>query len=342
MTQIALHTRLANFVRWIRPDPDTVEETRKQRDEVRERIKGKAEADGLIVRSMPNSGSFAKATGLRRHMLGNAEHEGQDIDCPFVVSRKDEDGDVLDELLGRFDGYAKESYPDTPRDRTKSSVNLMFVASKRTFDLVPMLAVDGDDEEQILLRANGERRRTSSRKHVDFVKRRTAKSQELRGPVLFNDGVRLFKWWREYQVTQSKILEEVPTFLVELLCAKAFDEVSVQATYPETLQTWLDKIHSYAARRADVTFRDYATAQPEKLAAKWKVVDPVNGQNNAVPGPWGGIQIDEFRDWAASARDKLQQAMAFEMRGRDAEAVSLLAEVFGPSFANHSEAGCTP
>ena len=334
---ISLHARTANFVSWIRPDQDAAEAARAQRDEVRNRIKGKAEADGLIVRSMPNSGSFAKATGLRRHMLGDAEHEGQDIDCPFVLSRKDEDGGVLMRLLGRFDAYAAGSYPDTPRSLTKSSVRLAFVAAKRRFDLVPMLAVDGTDEEQILLRADLERRRTSIQRHVDFVKTRTAKSQALRGPVAFNDGVRLIKWWREYQVTKSKVLTEIPSFVLELLCAKAFDQVSVQATYPATLQTWFDKIHSFAHGRTDVTFTDFGTPRPERAAGAWKVIDPVNGENSVVPGAWSRIQIDEFRDWAGTARDKIQQAIAYDMRGRETEAVAAMAEVFGPSFKNHSE-----
>jgi hypothetical protein len=337
MSQTTLHTRFVNFTRWIRPDPDKVEEVRKQRDDVKARIKAKAEADGLIVRSMPGSGSYAKATGLRRHMLGDAEHEGQDVDCPFVVAGKDKDGDPLTELLSRFEGYAKACYPDTPLERTKSSVKLVFVASKVSYDLVPMLAVEGADNEQILLRSGGERRRTSLQKHVDFVRSRSKRSDELRGPVAFNDGVRLFKWWREYQVTQSKIMSEIPSFLVELLCAKAFDDESVQGKYPETLVTWFDRIYSYVAKRGDVTFRDFGTPKPELISALWRVIDPVNTENNAVPAAWGGIQVDEIRDWAARARDKLQQAIAFEMRGRDADAVALVADIFGNSFKNHSE-----
>ena len=334
---ITLHTRFVTFTCWIRPDPDKVEEIRKQRDDVKARIKAKAEADGVIVRSMPVSGSFAKATGLRRHMLGDAEHEGQDVDCPFVVANKDKDGDPLTELLSKFEGYAKACYPDTPVERTKSSVRLEFATSKVSYDLVPMFAVEGSDDEQILLRVGGERRRTSIQKHVDFVRSRTKRSEELRGPVAFNDGVRLFKWWREYQPTQHKIITEIPSFLVELLCAKAFDEASVQSTYPETLVTWFDRIYLYAAKRSDVMFRDFGTPKPERITAPWCVIDPVNTENNAVPASWGGIQIDELRDWAARARDKLQQAIAFEIRGRDADAVALVAEIFGNSFENHSE-----
>lgn len=337
MAEFSLHARVANFVQWIRPDPDMVEDTRRQRDDVRARIQVKARDDGLTVQSMPHSGSFAKSSGLRRHMLGDAEHEGQDVDCAFVLATKDEDGDALTSLLPRFERYARACYPDTELERTKSSVKLNFSSTKLSFDLVPMLAVAGNDEEQILLRAGGERRRTSIQKHVEFVKTRTKRSQELRGPVAFNDAVRLIKWWRERQATQSKFLTEVPSFLVELLCAKAFDQVSVNPKYPETLVNWFDAIYSYAARRMDVTFSDFGTASSSSDTSKWKVIDPVNAANNAIPSSWGGIEIDELRDWAARGRDKVKQAIAYEMRGRDGDAVALLAEVFGSSFANHSE-----
>src|SRR5262245_40172367 len=136
MAQLTLQTRFLNFISWIRPDPDKADDVRKQRDDVRSRIKTKAQEDGLIVRSMPASGSFAKATGLRRHMLGGAEHEGQDVDCAFVVAGKDKDGDPLTELLSRFERYARASYPDTEIERTKSSVKLVFEASKINYDLV--------------------------------------------------------------------------------------------------------------------------------------------------------------------------------------------------------------
>ena len=71
------------------------------------------------------------------------------------------------------------------RRRTQSSVWLEFAESKINYDLVPMLAVQGTDEEQILLRAGGERRRTSIQKHIEFVKTRTRKSNDLPGRVKF-------------------------------------------------------------------------------------------------------------------------------------------------------------
>ncbi len=337
MKKLTLQTRFCNFAAWIRPDPDKVEDIRIQRDEVKARIRAKAEADGLIVKSTPASGSFAKGTGLRRHMRGGAEHEGLDVDCPIVVAGRDRDGDPLTELLSRFERYARASYPDTDIERTKSSVKLVFEASKVSYDLVPMLAVEGSDDEQILLRAGGERRRTSIQKHVEFVRSRTKRSRDLDGPVLFNEAVRLVKWWREFQLTSSKILTEVPSFLVDLLCAKALDVTSAKTGYAETLVIWFDCIYSYAAHCKDVVFHDFGTPQPDRISGPSRVIDPVNSQNNAVPSSWGRIQIDELRDWAATARDRLQQAIAFDMRGRDSDGVALVAQIFGNAFVNHSE-----
>lgn len=337
MRQLSLQTRLLNFIAWIRPDPEKARDIRKQRDFMKARIRAQAEADGLIIRTMPAAGSFATGTSIRRHMLGGVEQEGQDIDCPFVIANQGKDGDPLAELLSRFERYARACYPDTLIERTNRSVRLKFESAKVHFDLVPMLAVKGSEDEQILLRASGEHRLTSIEKHVHFVRERMYRSQDLRGPVLFNEAVRLVKWWRENQLTSSTVIGEVPSFLVDLLCAKAFDEASVWAGYAETLVTWFDRIYAYAAQRRDVAFDDYDTPEPGRITAPWRVIDPANTENNAVPSSWESTQIDELRDWAARTRDNLRQAIAFELRGRDTDAMVLVSDIFGDSFRHHSE-----
>jgi hypothetical protein len=233
----ASHGSLSRFVDWIRPEDATELTIREQADEIRRRISAKAADDGLTVRSMPWSGSFAKRTGLRRHMRGEAEVEGQDVDMPFVLSPTDANGADIDSLLDRFERYAKESYPSTSRNPTKSSVCLDFKSTKLSYDLVPMLAVEGDGEAQVLIRSDGERRRTSVQKHIEFIRSRTRESNEQKGRVKFNEGVRLVKWWREVRQSQSHALTDVPTILIDLLCAKAFDEHGVDETYTETLST---------------------------------------------------------------------------------------------------------
>jgi Second Messenger Oligonucleotide or Dinucleotide Synthetase domain len=166
------HRRLCGFVDWIRPDPDTREVIRKQAGNIRSAIKYQAESDGLAVTATPDGGSFAKHTGLRRHMRGDSEIEGQDVDLPFVVRAQTADGEEIGQLLSRFDRYAGASYPNTPRTITGSSNELRFVGTKLNYDLVPML-VSGNSDYQIILKKDGSRRITSVAKHTEFVRRRT-------------------------------------------------------------------------------------------------------------------------------------------------------------------------
>jgi hypothetical protein len=337
MPQLSLQTRFVNFIEWLRPDPERVGQIRKQSIEVKARIQARAEADGLIVCSTPPSGSFAKGTDLRRRMLDGVAHERQHVDCPFVIAYRGRVGDPLAKLLFSFERYAKLCYPGGRIERTKSSVTLGFGSSKINYELVPTLAVEGSDQVQVLCRPGRDHRRTSLQKHVEFIRERTRRSQGLHGPVLFNDAVRLVKWWREVQLTSSPIVREVPSFLLELLCAKAFDQSSTWGGYAETLMSWFARIQSYADERTDIAFDDYAVPQPDRIAARWRVIDPVNTDNNAVPSRWVDLQIEELRDWAGSARHKLRQAIAFDLRGRSDEALAVAAEIFGDAFRIHSE-----
>src|SRR6516165_6923471 len=92
------HRGLSAFVNWIKPESDTRDTIRKQASDIHRIISGKATADGLIVMATPEAGSFAKHTGLRRHMLGDYEIEGQDVDLPFVVKPNSKVGERIDEL----------------------------------------------------------------------------------------------------------------------------------------------------------------------------------------------------------------------------------------------------
>jgi hypothetical protein len=332
-TRSTLHRRISTFVEWIATEPATEDAIRRQAEEVRSRLTGKASSDGLTVRSTPNGGSFAKRTGLRRHLHGDAEVEGQDVDLPFVISPKSKDDEDVDRLLDRFDSYAKASYADTPRERTKCSVKLNFVASRLSFDLVPMLATDVDDE-QILVRDDGERRRTSVQKNIEFVAARTRSSNEIAGRVKFNECVRLTKWWREFRLATADTLTDVPSFVVELLAAKAYDSLSVKSTYAETLAAWFAFLADLVAKRAPVTFTDF-TRPPPPSPGVWSVLDPVNPKNNAV-GKWAGYQIDELADWFAAGRDAWGRTLAADLRSDDAASLAALVDVFGNPIRHHA------
>lgn len=337
MPQLSLQTRFVNFIEWLRPDPEKLAQIRKQSIEVKARIQARAEADGLIIRSTPPAGSFAKGTDLRRRMLGGVLHERQHVDCPFVIAYRGKDGDPLAKLLSSFERYATLCYPGGRIERTKCSVTLGLASSKINYELVPTLAVEGSEQMQVLRGPGRDYRRTSLPKHVEFIRERTRRSQGLRGPVLFNEAVRLVKWWREVRLTSSPIVREVPSFLLELLCAKAFDQSSIWGGYAQTLMSWFARIQSYADERSDVAFDDYTVPQPDRIAARWRVIDPANTENNAVPPRWVDLHIEELRDWAGSARHKLRQAIAFDLRGRSDDAVAVASEIFGDVFRIHSE-----
>lgn len=333
----ASHRSLTAFVDWIKPEPDTEESIRTQAEDIRKRIKGKAVADGLVVRATPWSGSFAKKTGLRRHMRGNHEVEGQDVDLPFVVSPTTRGGDTIDSLLDRFEKYAQTTYPNTSRNPTKSSIRLDFASTKLSYDLVPMLAVPGDDEAQVLLRADGEQRSTSVQKHIQFIKTRTAASNEQHGRVKFNEGVRLVKWWREIQQSRSQVLDEVPTIVIDLLCAKAFDRHGVDETYTETLSRWFGQMAHLARLKKRVDFDDYKDPSAFQHGAPWVVLDPVHPENNVVPVSWKNLQLEELAGWLEDARDGMGRVIAADTAGDGTSVRRELAQLFGNAIEEHGK-----
>jgi Second Messenger Oligonucleotide or Dinucleotide Synthetase domain len=338
-TRSQLHSRMSAFVDWIKAG-DKDDTIIAQSKEIRLRICGQAEKDGLTVRSTPNSGSFAKKTGLRRHLQGDSAVEGQDIDLPFVVSPRDEEGEEIDELLSRFDRYASTSYPETQRKRTKSSIQLDFVGTKLRYDLVPMLAVPGDDEAQLLLRADGKRRRTSVQKHIEFVTRRNGLSNNLSGRVKFNECVRLIKWWREFRTGapgRHRVLSDVPSIIIDLLCAHAYDRLQVEETYAGTLARWFDLLTRTIRNRERVAFSDFLRIPASSSADAWSVLDPVNPDNNVV-SQWDVFQIDELGDWFEEGYDIISRAIAADLREDPTASMEALVELFGNPFKHHCEA----
>lgn len=336
-TSKTLQSRLSNFVSWIAPEAAREDETRGRADNIRTAIKAKAAAEKLTIGSTPSSGSFATRTGLRRHMRGDSEVEGFDVDIPFVVAPVTKDDEVLKSLLQRFAGYARAAYPDTAQETTKSSVRLMF-ADKMNFDLVPLLATK-DVERQILIRIDGSRRETSVQKHVEFVKSRTKKSASMAGCVQFNEVVRLLKWFRcvKQCETASTVLTDVPSFLVNLLAAHAFDARGVQATYAATIADWFGHLARVVNKRTAVYFTDYLPAPVAAASSQWWAFDPLNRENNVV-GSWAKLDVDEFADWLSDARDNLYDAITAFDAGRESDGMNEMAKLLGTAFANHSEA----
>lgn len=335
-TRSTLQKRMSSFVDWIAPEKETREEIKKQADEIRKSITEEAKKDGLTIAETPYAGSFQKKTGLRRHMRGHSEVEGQDIDIPFIVQREDSTGNEITELINRFYTYADNAFKNKAKEKTKSSIRLQYT-SLLSYDLVPLLKTDKPDK-QILIRQDGERRETSVLKHTEFIKNRTAKSKELAGRVCFNECVRLVKWWRYFRQEESGIFDNesngVPSFLIDLLCAKAFDTCSVKETYAHTISDWFGYLDSLVRNKRPVIFTDHYSKIEDDSLVLWQVFDPVNPKNNVVRS-WNNFKISEMASWFAKSHDDFNRAIARDISDDHSGSMDALVSIFGNPFKNN-------
>ena len=328
-----LHNRMKRFGEWIAPEKETREQIKKQADEIRSRIKAKAEADGLTITKMPYGGSFASKTGLRRHMRGNNVIEGQDIDIPFVV-KKDRETE-FEPLIQRFKKYAEKSYPLTKIEATKSSVKMVFEGTKLSYDIVPMFATDKTNR-YVLIRENGDIITTSVDDHLEFIRSRTKKTKEIEGVVAFNHLVRFLKWWREQKQQTTNEIITIPSFLINLLASRALKECSVNTTYPQTLANWFSFLAHVVGEKEMIWFDDYYRTPKPDLNKPWNVLDPVMPDNNVVK-LWSGWQISELRDWLTEASEIMNRAIVADMQGRDSDSISQMKLLFGNIFSSHCD-----
>lgn len=339
-TQTEIHRWLKFFVKWISPDPENMDEIYNQADDIGNKIQKLAEEDGIIVKKRAHAGSFGTITGLKRFMLGHSVIEGQDIDIAFIVEPNDKKGNPLGCLVDKFKGYAEQAYPKSEVGSTKSSATINFSGSKRRFDLVPLFVTSTKDI-QLLKRTNGEERRTSVIKHADFIKERTKQSNEIDGVVKFNECIRLVKWFRYEQQEKSGVFGnesgeyKVPSFLLNLLCAAAYDNRSVDNTYPETLAMWFGYLANVVRNRKTVAFSS-TYKENTSDGVLWRVIDPMDDNNNLV-AKWNGAQINELATWFEKARDTINRAIRYDEEGDEISCLDSLSTIFGNSFKNNHE-----
>jgi hypothetical protein len=338
-----LHSWMCCFVNWIAPDPDKKEYNSSQAETLISRIKKNAADDGVTITDTPKGGSDAKGTGLRRHYLGHSEVDGYDIDIPMVIDPKDAEGKKLDDLLSKFEGYVRKSYPNSTINITNSSVNLI-LSNDLAFDVVPMQATNKVDE-QILIKKNGDRLKTSVQKHREFTTKRTKLSKGTPGRVTYNECVRLVKWWKEFQADNSYYLDydestsidnRPATAMIDWLTAFAFDKLGVEKTYAETMAKWFGFLANIVKNRKAVFFTDYYATPDLSKFTGWVVLDPVNSGNNIV-GKWDQNKLTEFTSWFENARDSWNRIIRYNIDGEDQLALDELVKLFGNPFKNHCE-----
>jgi hypothetical protein len=342
-THSILHSWLSCFITWIKPDPNKKEDNSEKGGLVTKNVKQNAETDDLEVTDTPEGGSDAKGTGLRRHYRGHSEVDGYDIDRPFVVKEKDKNGNKVEDLLNRFEGYVMTSYPNSVITPTNSSVNLKF-SNDLYFDIVPMFATD-KAEEQILVKRDGTKIRTSIQKHNEFVRKRTRLSKDVPGRVKFNECVRAVKWWKEFQSDNSYYLSydeatgkdnRPPSALIDWLTAYAYDHLGVEKTYAETLAKWFGFLADIIRNKKPVYFTDYYAIPSLEGKTGWIVLDPVNPDNN-ITGKWDSNKLNEFSAWFEKARDSWSRIIRYDLDGEENLAMEELVKLFGNPFKNHCE-----
>lgn len=325
------HTHLKDFVPEIRTPKVEQRKIEEQRGRVRHRVMSRLQKLKLQVARSPNAGSYAKGTGLRRYMYGNTKIGGSDVDLPIVLTARSGDHLDLKALLDLFEELVRSSYSRSKVTRTKSSIKLELSTFKYPFDIVPMVAVREDPNREYLFRGDGRKIATSVSEHVKFVKSRTARSAKQPGIVRYSDMVRLFKWWRELHATSDAVLKETHTFLIELLCAKAFDEHGVATSYTQTLHTWFNAIARIVSERRPVRFDDMHGLD---AGGGWVVLDPVSPENNVVPEKWGEAQLDQLAQgfWEGAATLQRIQERDADHDGKGA--LRELQTLFGPAIGN--------
>jgi hypothetical protein len=337
-----IHKRFKNFVDWIAPEDSTEEAIEEQAQKLFSLITSKAIADNKTVAYSMYSGSFAKKTGLRRHLLGDSEVDGQDIDLGFILEQKDKKGNTLGCQIPDFKKYLDLIYPGSDTGTTKSSATIRFNSNKKlSYDIVPLLKTDKDNIQK-LIRTDGKERQSSVQQHIEFVKSRNRKSNDIAGVVHFNQVVRLMKWWKINKQSSSGIFgngdedEQVPSIVIDLLCAFAFDQQSVSKTYAWTLSQWFGFLANVVRNRKTVRFTDYYPQVPIDAAALWIVADPVDASNNVVRA-WHFTYISELATWCEHARDKMNEAIRKDSEGDDSGSLDALVSIFGNAFKNHCD-----
>jgi hypothetical protein len=329
-----INTRLTHFVDWIKPTDARIQEITAHAQTERVALQSLANAAGLRVTSTPSGGSFAKNTGLRRHVTGGSDVEGLDVDLHLVIAPKTRSDEDVSALLPTFEVIVAKRWPEHTVKRTRSSIKLSFKGARLSYDIVPMLGTD-DPNVQILLRSDGQTLKTSVARHVEFIKTRTNRSNRSPGRVKFNECVRLIKWWREFKAQGSTL--EVPSLALELLCAAAFDSKAVKETYHETLLDWFDHIATLVSRHERVAFSDFQRPPAPSRDAKWELLDAVNPQNN-LAARWSYSELDLLGSWFTDAARLMREAIRKEGFGDHGGSLHALAELFGPPFKSHCDA----
>lgn len=128
----------------------------------------------------------------------------------------------------------------------------------------------------------------------------------------------------------------MPSLMVEMLAAYAFDKKGIQTTYSETLLSWFDFLHGVVSKRQRIGFSDYPNPRGRRHAEKspWMVIEAIDPENN-LTHDWIDQHIDELAGWLLRGRDDMLAAIDRDRKNNPQESLHYLGRVFGTPFKHH-------
>ncbi|MCL4488292.1 MAG: hypothetical protein M1570_09220 [Chloroflexi bacterium] len=330
---MSTQARLDQFARNLRPDQGYLDEAQRQTDYMIEQLQNRASADcTFTLEKILKAGSNAKGTSLRP-----TEEHAYDVDLGAYYSGKGISKDRLDALLSFTQDQLYDIYKVTKTredfEILKSAVRVHFRSGiELEVDVTPIIR---DDSLRIenggWIPRSDEWRLTSVTCHIEFIQRRTDKSNKIPGPVKFNLLIRMFKWWNNLQGDLQQ-----PSFLCDLIVAAAFENTPVTGEWSSSLRQVFSFLRKHQFRDP-IIFDDYYRRQQVKLpTAAVIVLDPVNAENN-VTHSWTEDTRTRFLERVEDAYDAIMMASSCAQDGDEEAEIGEWCRVFGPDFEILSE-----
>ncbi len=323
---IASH--FSRFLARIRPSSAQRETAEWQSAVLMQKLSERAAAHGQFhLEKIFLAGSAAKHTNLIRSGKGTF-----DVDLGVYFRRHGQKDEQLRKLLAFTRACLRESYPANKPDQDfhvgKNAVNVFSRSSGLCIDVVPIIRDDSLKQENSgWIPRQDEWRLTSITAHVRFIHKRTERSNQIPGPVRFNDLVRLVKWWNRRLPENIKQC----SYFCELITAAALEQSGVTGDW----QSSLDAIFGFLVRHAfaqPIVFSDYYDARAVRYPHDPVVVlDAVNPENN-VAHHWNKEIKQTYLTYIRQTYDCIQQARACERARREQAALDTWCKVFGDMF----------
>jgi hypothetical protein len=300
------------------PHADAVQH-RTQVNGLRDRLASKITADPSygLVKSL-HAGSVAKRTALKNV---------NDLDLAVYVKAAEApqgDSQLVPWLADRL-FEATTNMDRSQFEEQTHCVTVHYHGSTLDVDVVPVLYEgEPNDIGYLIKKYTGDRLRTSTRLHLDFIAARRQKY----GPE-FLELIRLTKWWKRQVVNRADRDFKFKSFMIELIWAHLADSGIALNDYPRAMEAFFEWIVKTGLEE-QVTFADFAAGAslPPRGTDPIEILDPVNPENN-VASRYDSSGRAMILDAAAAAYDALTDARFATTKGR---AVDDWQELLGPTF----------